>query len=186
VKWFLDILELLIAYFSVSSKKDKLVTVVTETKEVTKVNEEGVTVADEVTGVTIFLGDKSFELTGVKGALAGLAAELGGAVVAEARDFAEDHKDSLLSMTKKEMSFLFGKIFKNKGEWDEEAYKTFVDDLDADLLVAEAEANADEMGKLAGSVANKKILAADMKRRLGVLARFALMKAISIASHGVL
>ncbi|KKN64622.1 hypothetical protein LCGC14_0489520, partial [marine sediment metagenome] len=66
------------------------------------------------------------------------------------------------------------------------AYKAFVAGLDEELLIAEAEANADAMGKIADRVAKKKELAVDLKHKLSVLARFALAKAISIASHGIL
>lgn len=164
MKWLMEAIKTLIAYFSVASKEAN----------------------NPVTAVTDFLGDKAVNLGGVTGALATFGTDMAGASINEAIDFAKRHKGTLFSMTKKEMSFLFGKIFKNKGEWDEEAYKQYVDELDNELLIAEAEANADEMGKIAARVADKKRMAADLKHKMGVLARFALMKAISIASHGVL
>ncbi len=164
MKWILEAIKTLIAYFSVKSKDAN----------------------NPLTGVTNFLGDKAVKLGGVTGALASFGAEMGGAVVNEAIDFAKQHKGTLFSMSKQEMSYFYGKLFKNKGEWDEKAYKKLVADLDNELLIAEAEANAAQMRKISKRVKDKKAMLKDLKHKLGVLARFALMKAISIASHGVL
>ena len=165
MKWFMEIINLLLAWLTVESKKGNNPT---------------------VDGVADFLGDAGVELGGVKGALLSFGAEFGGATIREVLVFVKNHRKTLFSMTKDEMSHMFYSIFKNKGEFSEEAYNTLVGELDTELLIAEAEANADEMGKIAATVASKKRLLKDMKHGLGVLARFALIKAISIASHGIL
>jgi len=164
MKWLIEAIKTLIAYLSVESKKSN----------------------NPVTDITNFLGDKAVKLGGVTGVLASFGAEIGGAAINEAIAFVKTHKTTLFQMTKKEMKYLWGNIFKNKGEFDEKAYKAFVAGLDEELLIAEAEANADAMGKIADRVAKKKELAVDLKHKLSVLARFALAKAISIASHGIL
>ena len=164
MKWLIEAIKTLIAYLSVESKKSN----------------------NPVTDITNFLGDKAVKIGGVTGALASFGAEMGGAAINEAIDFVKTHKTTLFQMTKKEMKYLWGSIFKNKGNFNEKRYKAFVAGLDEELLIAEAEANADAMRGIADRVAQKKELAADLKHKLSVLGRFALSKAISIASHGIL
>jgi hypothetical protein len=165
MKWLMELIKTLIAYFSVETKKAN---------------------SPVVGEFTEFLGDKALKIGGVKGALAGLGAEFGGAVITEAIDFVKNHHSTLFSMTKKEMTFVFGLFSKNKGKFNEKAYKEFVSGLDEELLIAEAEANARAMKKVAGRVAAKRAMIEDLKHTTSVLARFALSKAISIASHGIL
>ena len=164
MKWLIEAIKTLIAYLSVESKKAN----------------------NPVTDITKFIGDKAVKIGGVKGALAGFGAEIGGAAINEAIAFVKTHHTAIFEMTKKEMAYLWGSIFKSKGEFNEEEYKAFVAGLDEELLIAEAVANADAMRNIAGRVAGKKAMAEDLKHTLSVLARFAIAKAISIASHGVL
>jgi hypothetical protein len=164
MKWILEAIKMIIAWFSVEGKKSNNV----------------------VTDLTRFLGDKAVDLGGVTGALAGLGVEFGGAAVNEAIDFAKEHHHTLFSMTKNEMSFLWGKIFNSAGEFDEDAYKEMLKTLEDEALVALIEANAEEARNIRLRVDAKKAMAEDLKHKLAVLARFALAKAISIASHGVL
>jgi hypothetical protein len=165
MKWLMELIKTLIAYFSVETKKAN---------------------SPIVGEFTEFLGDKALKIGGVKGALAGLGAEFGGAVITEAIDFVQNHHSTLFSMTKKELSFVFSGFGKYGGKFDEKVYKEFVDGLDEELLIAEAEANARAMEKVAGRVAAKRAMIEDLKHTTSVLARFALSKAISIASHGIL
>lgn len=166
MKWLIEALKAIISYFSVKGRMDKP-------------NNPG-------TAVTNFLGKKAVNLTGVTGALASLGTEFAGATINEAVDFVSEHKGTLFSMTKNELTFVFGKIFKKGGEFDDEAYKQFLKDLDDEMLVAEIEENALAAAKIAGRVDAKKAMVKDLKHKMAVLARFALAKAISIASHGVL
>jgi hypothetical protein len=139
-----------------------------------------------VTEITDFLGDKAVDMGGVTGALASFGAEIGGAAINEAISFVKQHHKTLFSMTKNEFSFVFEKIFRKGGEFDEEAYKSLVSSLDEESLIAEAEANADAMAGIRKRVDAKKEMLGDLLHTMSVLARFALTKAISIASHGIL
>jgi len=164
INWLLEIIKTLIAYFSVKNRsKDEIVSDFTE-----------------------FLGNKTVGLDGVEKALADAGIELGSAVLGEALGFAKKHKTSLFSMTKEEMSFVWGKIFKREGNFDEAIYKDLLKSLDDEALVAEIEANAADANKIKIRVQDKKEMLKDLKENLSTLARFALAKAISVASHGIL
>jgi len=165
IKWIIEFFKALFAVVSVESKK---------------------TGGDPGSAVATFIGEQLPTRGGIKGALAGMAAEIGGATVNEVIAFVSKHQDTIHAMGKAEFENLFEMIFKKGGEFDEEAYKAQVDAMDAEQVVAEMEANADEMAGIATRVAKKKEMTADLKHTLSVLGRFALAKAISIASHGVL
>ena len=165
MKWFMELVKTIIAFFSVESKK----------------------AANPVVGeFTEFLGDKALNMGGIKGAMASLGAEIGGAALNEAIAFVKNHHSTLFSMTKKELSLVFSRLIPYGGKFDEKVYKKFVAGLDEELLIAEAEANARAMKKVAGRVAAKRAMIEDLKHTMSVLGRFAVSKAISIASHGIL
>lgn len=165
MKWLIELIKAIIAFITVQSKQ---------------------TDSDVGSAVKEFLGTQLVDEAGVNSALANLSAEIGGAAVNEAVDFVQEHKGTLFSMTKNELSFMFEKLFNRKGDFDDAEYKALLKTFDDEKLVAEIESNAQEAAKIAGRVDAKKAMAADLKHKLNVLARFALAKAISIASHGIL
>jgi len=163
--WILELIKSLLAYLSVEYKKSN---------------------NPNAADITQFLGDKALELGGLKGALANLGIEFGAATITEAVDFVDTHKLTLLGMTKAELSFIFGKMFKNKGKFGKRDYADLMASLETEMLVLEASANADALQGLSESVQRKKALAKDLKRKMSILARFALVKAISIATGGII
>jgi len=164
VNWMLEAIKLVISYFSVENRNKDTI----------------------VEDFTNFLGDKAVNLEGVERALANLGIELGGAAVGDALDFAKTHKHTIFSMTKEEMSFIWGKVFDRDGEFNEPQYREILKSLNDEALVAAIESNADEAVKIRRRVQAKRDMVNDLSHKVSVLGRFALAKAISIASHGIL
>ena len=164
LNWLIEIVKTLLGFFSVEGRDKEAI----------------------VEDLTEFLGKKTVDLKGVEKALADLGIEFGGAVIGEALGFAKKHKISLLSMSKEELVFIWGKIFSKNGEFDEEAYKNLLKSLDYEALVLEIENNARGVKQIRQRVQNKEDMIVDLKENVSTLARFALAKAISIASHGVI
>ena len=164
LNFLIEIVKTLIAFFSVEGRDKEAV----------------------VEDITEFLGKKTVDLKGVEKALADLSIEFGGAVIGEALGFTRKHKKSLFSMTKEELRFIWGKIFSRDGEFDEEAYKDVLKALDDEALVVAIEANAGKAKEVLQLVKDKKDMVIDLKKSMSTLARFALAKAISLVTNGII
>ncbi len=144
--------------------------------------------------VSVFVAEKLPDLTfkrsvdkdDLAGVVSSLGVEVGMEAMNEALAFVTNYGTTISHMTSSELHYLFNSIYKSKGKFNREASELHIKKLTHCALMARIEHNADKADHLVDRIHDEQDLTVALYEHLSNLARFALAKAIGIASHGVI